>query len=675
MDAPRFRRLLAVGGITLLAAALRLYRIDSLPPAAGYDQAAYGLDASAILDGARPLFLTTNLGREALFSYLVALCSLVVRDLPTAIYVTSALAGVLTVPAVYLAAEELFYAERGALKRYGGLLSALTIAIARWHLSWSRLGMRVILVPLFLSLTFYLLWRGYRTRSRLATAGAGLMLGLGMYSYPAFRIVPLLVVLAYVYLAWSEGHLARKRVADLAILSVVALAVFSPLGAYFATHSESATWAIRERLVTDSGQGWVENVRAVLQHAGQTLLRFSVRGDEDLRVTLPDKPALEPYLLAALVAGIGLSLFRLKRPAHPALLTWLGLMSVPAMLAGSGGTTKRALGAVPAVAMLVAVGCLGIWEGIRGWAARTSTARSTLLPAGTAGLLALGFVYTGIQTYADYFLRWSRDEALFTHFEVGIGAIGSYIKELPGDERIYLSPVPADHPSVQLYSGQREGIKTYHGRFCLVLPQPVAQETTYIAVTGEDRRSLDMLQAYLPAGEIAAAGPLHYGEPYFQAYRVPAGSEVMAVPDRTREANWDDKIRLYGYDLQSPARRAGERVEVTLYYAAASPMNAEYTGSLQLLGPQNPATGSLLWAQDDSEPCRGIYPTSVWAMDELVIDHYSLSIPPDAPPDEYQIAMGFYNWWTMERLPVVDGTGNVVGDHIVLETFRIEGSP
>ena len=104
-------------------------------------------------------------------------------------------------------------------------------------------------------------------------------------------------------------------------------------------------------------------------------------------------------------------------------------------------------------------------------------------------------------------------------------------------------------------------------------------------------------------------------------------------------------------------------------------MNAEYTGSLQLLGPQNPATGTPLWAQDDSEPCRGIYPTSVWAMDELVIDRYALSIPPDAPPGEYQIAMSFYNWWTMERLPVIDGTGNVVGDRVLLETFRIEGSP
>ena len=87
-------------GIVLVAAFLRLYRIDSLPPAAGYDQAAYGLDALEIVDGARPVFLPSNFGREALFSYLVALVYLVLGDAALSVYVTSALVGVLTVPAV-----------------------------------------------------------------------------------------------------------------------------------------------------------------------------------------------------------------------------------------------------------------------------------------------------------------------------------------------------------------------------------------------------------------------------------------------------------------------------------------------------------------------------------------------------------------------------------------------
>jgi hypothetical protein len=111
---------------------------------------------------------------------------------------------------------------------------------------------------------------------------------------------------------------------------------------------------------------------------------------------------------------------------------------------------------------------------------------------------------------------------------------------------------------------------------------------------------------------------------------------------------------------------------VTLYYGAAREMNAEYTAFVQLLGPHNPATGGPLWAQDDSEPCRGIYPTSVWDPDELIIDRYTLSIPPEIPSGEYQVVVGFYSWWTMERLPVLDQAGNPIGDHVVLASLPIQ---
>ncbi|MGC9349111.1 MAG: hypothetical protein ACP5JG_13280 [Anaerolineae bacterium] len=59
--------------ILVLAAFLRFYKIGSLPPGDGYDPAWYGVDALQILDGHSPVFLPTNIGREVMFSYLVAL--------------------------------------------------------------------------------------------------------------------------------------------------------------------------------------------------------------------------------------------------------------------------------------------------------------------------------------------------------------------------------------------------------------------------------------------------------------------------------------------------------------------------------------------------------------------------------------------------------------------------
>src|SRR4029453_17617601 len=63
---------LALAGITLVGLALRLYRLGELPFGFHPDEAHNLLDAVKISQGWRPLYLTTNNGREALLSYLIA---------------------------------------------------------------------------------------------------------------------------------------------------------------------------------------------------------------------------------------------------------------------------------------------------------------------------------------------------------------------------------------------------------------------------------------------------------------------------------------------------------------------------------------------------------------------------------------------------------------------------
>ena len=55
-------------GVVVLAAGLRLWRLDILPPGLFYDEAYNGFDARQVLDGVhRPLFFAANNGREPLF--------------------------------------------------------------------------------------------------------------------------------------------------------------------------------------------------------------------------------------------------------------------------------------------------------------------------------------------------------------------------------------------------------------------------------------------------------------------------------------------------------------------------------------------------------------------------------------------------------------------------------
>ncbi|MGD2164148.1 MAG: hypothetical protein PVH50_01320, partial [Anaerolineae bacterium] len=92
--------------ITACAAFFRLYRIEDLPPADGYDAAYYGVDALELLQGQRPRIMYPP-NREPLFSYLVTASFLLLGASTKAIHVTSAVVGILSIPAVFLAAEVL----------------------------------------------------------------------------------------------------------------------------------------------------------------------------------------------------------------------------------------------------------------------------------------------------------------------------------------------------------------------------------------------------------------------------------------------------------------------------------------------------------------------------------------------------------------------------------------
>jgi 4-amino-4-deoxy-L-arabinose transferase-like glycosyltransferase len=663
-------RLLLVLGITLLAAFFRLYKIDSLPPSDGYDQANYGLDVLGILQGERPIFLESNFGREVLFSYLITLVYFSVRDIALAVYLTSAIVGVLTIPAVYLAAEEMFRAEKGALARYGSLLAALAMAVSYWHLSWSRNGLRAILVPFFAATTAYLLWKGLRTGSRWAFVGCGLSLGLSLHSYQAARALPPLVLLGFAYVFWSRRSVSRRDLANVGLVVAAALVLFAPLGYYFLTHPGSSSLRIEQTLILDTEEPR-SDARIFLDQLVKTVLTFNVRGDIDARVNLEGQPALDPFFSLGFLLGIAISLVRLKQPLYLFLLTWLGGLTAPAVLAQYGAVTKRAIGATPAVAMLVAVGCLVTWDAVHGWLDRRYPGRSRSASLALAALIGVGFVYSGVRTYRGYFLIWGQDPNLFTHFETGQSAIGKYIKDRPPEEKILLSPVPADHHSVLLNSERRPGVKSYQGRFCMVVVDQAAHDTTYVIVPSDDKNSLGLLQAYLPQGRVTDQGPLHYQLPYFLAYFVPAGTPAQLPPFTPLEANWDDEIGLLGYALDSSTYGPGDTIHLTLYFRALGKVDKDYTVFTHLLGTLNPATGGPLWTQSDSEPCRRGYRTSVWDVDEVVIDHFELAIPAQAPPGEYELEMGFYDWRTLERLPVLDANGQPASDHIILEQLPI----
>lgn len=670
--------------ITVLAAFFRLHRLDTLPPGDRYDPAFYGVDALRVLSGERPIFFYDWVGAhkvEPLFSYLVALCFLVVGPSTLGIHLAGALVGIATVPAVYLAADRLFRtlpSEEGVVRHWGGLVAALVIGISYWHLTWSRYGVRAILVPLFAALVVAFLWQGLRRskpdhgaslEGRWPFVACGVLLGVSTYTYQAARLLPALVVVGFAVVAWDRGRFTRHDLMNLMIVASIALAVFAPLGLYFFRHPDSFSARVEQVLVIDETRGVAGNVRSLLGRVKDTALSFMVGVDDAPYRTLPGRASLNPVFSALLLVGIGFSVGRIREPVHQFLLFWFILLVVPATLAGQGAAAKRAIGALPAVAMIIALGVMSPWETLRRSAARWSGWR--WLP-GAWGLAVIGgFLYGGVATYRDYFVRWASLPGLFTHFEAARAAIGEYAGDLPPGERIYISPEVPSHPVIRFHSGLRGDLEGYNGRVCFVVPERTTSNTTYIIAPGHDPHSLDLLESYLPERRVVDRGGWHNGDPSFVAYRIRAGVEAELPPIHEVSASWARGMELLGYSTNGVSFKPGDAIELTLYYRSKQEAEQRYTAFVHLLGPENPASGGPLWAQDDSEPCHTFYPTSSWSPGEVIVDRIDLAVPEEAPNDTYRLAMGFYKPWSGQRLHA-EGASVTKHDVVLLGEVTVE---
>ena len=136
--------------------------------------------------------------------------------------------------------------------------------------------------------------------------------------------------------------------------------------------------------------------------------------------------------------------------------------------------------------------------------------------------------------------------------------------------------------------------------------------------------------------------------------------------DYRLDAVLGDDVRLLGYDLVAKSIEPGSAIELTLYWQAQRQIEHFYAVFNHLTGPD----GTMI-AQVDSWPQGGAYPTLYWLPNEVVEDHYTIPVPPDAPPGEYTLLVGMYDASTGERpVTLVDGEP-VPGRYVALTTIIV----
>jgi 4-amino-4-deoxy-L-arabinose transferase-like glycosyltransferase len=344
--------------IFALAFVFRVYRIDSVPIDPESDHVEASKDVWDILQGQYRIFFPRNTGREATQFYLTAALSHVFGYGFTTLKLTMALVGVLNIIPMYFLGKEL-------LDKRLGLLAAFFTAISYWHVIISRMGLRIVLAPLWTSATLYFLLRAFRTRRRNDYLFAGLSLGLGLFGYMAFRIVPLLVVvltLLKVVLDRGPGFDPRRFVVNFALLVMTSVLVFLPMLRYmydepraFWYRALTRTTNLEVAVQRSSSEIFVDNVK-------RALLMFNWMGDDAWPESVPLRPALDYISGGLFILGVAFVLYLLivkRRPIALYLLAAVFVLLLPSTLAIAfpieNPSNIRGSAVIPVVLLLVSL--------------------------------------------------------------------------------------------------------------------------------------------------------------------------------------------------------------------------------------------------------------------------------------------------------------------------------
>ncbi len=637
---------LILAALLLLAGALRFYQLGVVPPGPQFDEAFNAIDAEQILAGNRPLFLPTNAGREPLYSYLQAgVGALFGLNLYT-LRLVSALAGALTVAALYVMVRLLFRRDSRTL----ATTTALALTVSLWHIHFSHYGIRVILMPLIYCGLFAALWLGLGDGTRrtrlLALVLSGLLAGLGVWANPTGRFTPFIVLGYALYMLWRRTDRRRfgwdNPLAGAGIVGLAAFMVFLPLGLEFWRHPEfffghAAEVSVFAERVSGGAAPW----QTLLDHTLRVLGMFSFFGDPAWIHGIPGRPVFDWFMLVPFYIGLVVWARRLANrgavrpdPDRDALVLfalWGAVMLLPSILSDAPPNFSRTLPAIPAVMLAAGLGLTWIatWPRLGRRAAALITA---------SGAIA---VY-------DYFVRFADAPEVYYAYDADKVDAVAWLREQAAASTVLLAPMWAEHPTVRFLGD--DIYKPVDVTEVTVLPAP-GQGIVY-AYPAEQT---DFVEAVADAWG-APVTPIadRYGAPLLAVVQLTAEQAASWPPDlapeQTTLARFDDAPTLLGM------RHATDGVGFTLYWQAETPTLRDLTSLVQLIDARGRVVG-----QQDRVPGDQYYRTPTWAPGEEVMLRYTPAIYDRCAGGEtVRVVAAWYEYLAdNQRRPRLDAPGDL----------------
>lgn len=669
--------------IMLLASFFRFWRLDDFPPGLYHDEAYNGLDALSLVNGEAfpqfyegwelyaadahaahppqethfPVFFEGNYGREPLHVYLMALSISLFGSTPFAVRAVPAAAGVLAVLTTFLAARALLdqVEERGR-REFTALLAAFVVAVLYPAVHFSRFGIRAMLfVPVETMAVACFWWALNRRRAANTAMGqsgaallfvaAGALLGLGVYTFAAARLLPL-VWMTFVPLWFLQERGAWKQYwRHVAGMALAALVTALPLLLFF--YRYPYYFIFRISYVANKGKGAVEGKPWLtwLLNIGRVFRGLIWYGETHLRHNLPGRPYMDLVQVILFLLGLLAALRRIVLLPLQFLLIWFGVMLLPSIMSGDAPHFGRLSGAVAPLAILVALG--GSWLG--GKVSMLLKRRFAPVFAERAALVLIILLLASSAVWAsiDYFWRYARQPELTTDFYLADWQLGQYARQQGQDSELYLTPTKEELATILFALQDPDRLRNYNGADGLI---PAGQEgvSSLYLLGASDTASMDALQRYFPEGSSSTVNAAYL------AFAVPADVPRNRL-EQSADVMFADKIALVGWRVE----QTDDLLDVTLAWQAQDNLELAYTAFVHLIDAQ----GNVLTQQD--RPPAG-YPTSDWRPGEIVVDKFTLTLPGDLPPESStKLITGFYYLPTLDRL----------GEAAVLEDEGQAGRP
>lgn len=122
-----------------------------------------------------------------------------------------------------------------------------------------------------------------------------------------------------------------------------------------------------------------------------------------------------------------------------------------------------------------------------------------------------------------------------------------------------------------------------------------------------------------------------------------------SAPQQPRRVQFWNLINLQGIDLPTPSLKPGDALPFTLHWQSAAPLTVDLTTFAHLLDDQDHLVAQLDWTPQDN---LGYLPTTAWQPGRVVVDSQTIPLPPDLPPGQYRLVVGWYYAPTGDRLPL-----------------------